>query len=210
MKAVHGQHQPTPTSLRRQAAHAASDAGDGAQVLAHARRGGLLPQGQLRLGRVQGAAAVASFLTEIYLCGVCSCQEILRRNVRGQDPLGLRGCVSVRRDRLPRGHSRAGAPPPTPPLRAPIPCVAEPATTGDPACVLPCPPGVCPPHSPPGDRGLRARLRWRRSSASPTATPSMASTWHRASTSRSCGSCSARASSASTCAAAFPSWKRPI
>jgi hypothetical protein len=38
-----------------------------------------------------GAAAVASFLatvlTEIYLCGVCSCQEeILRRNGRGQDP----------------------------------------------------------------------------------------------------------------------------
>jgi hypothetical protein len=35
-----------------------------------------------------GAAAVASFLaavlTEIYLCGVCSCQEILRRNGRGQ------------------------------------------------------------------------------------------------------------------------------
>ena len=34
-----------------------------------------------------GAAAVASFwaavLTEIYLCNVCSCQEILRRNGRG-------------------------------------------------------------------------------------------------------------------------------
>jgi pyrroline-5-carboxylate reductase len=34
-----------------------------------------------------GAAAVASFLaavmTEIYLCDVCSCQELLRRNGRG-------------------------------------------------------------------------------------------------------------------------------
>jgi hypothetical protein len=34
-----------------------------------------------------GAAAVASFeaalLTEIYLCSVCYCQEILRRNGRG-------------------------------------------------------------------------------------------------------------------------------
>jgi hypothetical protein len=34
-----------------------------------------------------GAASVASFLaavlTEIYLCNVCSCQEILRRNGRG-------------------------------------------------------------------------------------------------------------------------------
>eukprot|EP01047_Picozoa_sp_COSAG01_P037290 COSAG01_NODE_2955_length_6799_cov_5.722090_3_plen_198_part_00 len=38
--------------------------------------------------RARGAAAVASFcaavLTEIYLCSVCSCQEILRRNGRGQ------------------------------------------------------------------------------------------------------------------------------
>jgi pimeloyl-ACP methyl ester carboxylesterase len=37
-----------------------------------------------------GAAAVASFLaavlTRIYLCSVCSCQEILRRNGRGQSP----------------------------------------------------------------------------------------------------------------------------
>jgi hypothetical protein len=34
-----------------------------------------------------GAASVASFLaailTEMYLCNVCSCQEILRRNGRG-------------------------------------------------------------------------------------------------------------------------------
>jgi hypothetical protein len=34
-----------------------------------------------------GAASVASFLaavfTEIYLCDVCSCQEVLRRNGRG-------------------------------------------------------------------------------------------------------------------------------
>jgi hypothetical protein len=39
-------------------------------------------------GRTSGAASVASFeaavLTEIYLCNVCSCQEILRRNGRGQ------------------------------------------------------------------------------------------------------------------------------
>jgi hypothetical protein len=47
---------------------------------------------------VWGAAAVASFLaavfTEIYLCGVCSCQETLRRNGRGQctRPSG-RSCV---------------------------------------------------------------------------------------------------------------------
>jgi hypothetical protein len=40
------------------------------------------------VGSNHGAAAVASFLaavlTDIYLCGVCSCQEILRRNGRGQ------------------------------------------------------------------------------------------------------------------------------
>jgi hypothetical protein len=39
-------------------------------------------------GAAAVAAAVASFLeavlTEIYLCGVCSCREILRRNGRGQ------------------------------------------------------------------------------------------------------------------------------
>jgi ATP-dependent RNA helicase RhlE len=43
-----------------------------------------------RVGRTAraGAAAVVSFLaavlTEIYLCNVCSCQEILRHNGRGQ------------------------------------------------------------------------------------------------------------------------------
>jgi hypothetical protein len=40
-----------------------------------------------RLRRAPGAASVASFLAavlaEIYLCNVCSCQEILRRNGRG-------------------------------------------------------------------------------------------------------------------------------
>jgi hypothetical protein len=40
-----------------------------------------------RCEREQGAASVASFLTavftEIYLCNVCFCQEILRRNGRG-------------------------------------------------------------------------------------------------------------------------------
>jgi hypothetical protein len=43
---------------------------------------------QLPLHPEAGAAAVASVLaavlTEIYLCNVCSCQEILRRNGRGQ------------------------------------------------------------------------------------------------------------------------------
>eukprot|EP01047_Picozoa_sp_COSAG01_P124838 COSAG01_NODE_53855_length_336_cov_0.831224_1_plen_90_part_10 len=41
-----------------------------------------------RSQRRPGAAAVASslvaVLTEIYLCGIYSCQEILRRNGRGQ------------------------------------------------------------------------------------------------------------------------------
>jgi hypothetical protein len=39
-------------------------------------------------GAHEGAASVASFLaailTEMYLCNVCSCQEILRRNGPGQ------------------------------------------------------------------------------------------------------------------------------
>jgi hypothetical protein len=43
-----------------------------------------------------GAASVASFvaavLSEIYLCNVCSCQEILRRNGRGQS---VRGPIEV-------------------------------------------------------------------------------------------------------------------
>jgi hypothetical protein len=42
----------------------------------------------LMLLAADGAAAVASFLAavlaEIYLCNVCSCQEMLRRNGRGQ------------------------------------------------------------------------------------------------------------------------------
>jgi hypothetical protein len=51
---------------------------------------------------VDGAAAVASFvaavLTEMYLCNVCSCQEMLRRNGRGQPPgaLGLGWCRTAR------------------------------------------------------------------------------------------------------------------
>jgi hypothetical protein len=44
----------------------------------------------LAWGITVGAAAVASFvaavLTEMYLCGVCSCQEILRGSGRGQAP----------------------------------------------------------------------------------------------------------------------------
>ena len=50
-----------------------------------------LEDGQL-VQRLRGAAAVASFLaavlTEIYLRGVCFCQEILRRNGRGQAGAG--------------------------------------------------------------------------------------------------------------------------
>jgi hypothetical protein len=64
------------------------------------------PQGLL------GAASVASFqaaiLTEIYLCNVCSCQEILRRNGRGQETLrswrrDLNGVVPVRREGAGKG-----------------------------------------------------------------------------------------------------------
>jgi hypothetical protein len=55
------------------------------QVPAGAEAGCAAEDGQ----RQQGAAAVASFLaavlTEIYLCDVCSGQEILRRNGRAQD-----------------------------------------------------------------------------------------------------------------------------
>jgi UDP-3-O-[3-hydroxymyristoyl] glucosamine N-acyltransferase len=44
-----------------------------------------------------GAAAVASFLaavlTEIYLCGVCSCQQILRRSGRPGERSTLVRCV---------------------------------------------------------------------------------------------------------------------
>jgi hypothetical protein len=61
--------------------------------------------------RLLGAAAVASFLaavlTEICLCNVCSCHEVLRRNGRGQAPTKPRP-HSQRRPRPP--------PPPPPPL----------------------------------------------------------------------------------------------
>jgi hypothetical protein len=68
------------------AAGGADDAEESAAVLRH-------------LGAcLQGAAGVASFaaavLTEIYLCNVCSCQEMLRRNGRGQ------GCRWTTRRRL--------------------------------------------------------------------------------------------------------------
>eukprot|EP01047_Picozoa_sp_COSAG01_P070479 COSAG01_NODE_10694_length_2103_cov_2.049955_1_plen_221_part_00 len=50
----------------------------------------LLPRAARITASAAGAAAVASFLAavlaEIYLCHVCSCQEILRRNGRGQPP----------------------------------------------------------------------------------------------------------------------------
>jgi hypothetical protein len=51
-----------------------------------------------RSTRQAGAAAVASFLaaalTEIYLCDVCSCQDILRRNGRGQTGSGSKSTHS--------------------------------------------------------------------------------------------------------------------
>jgi hypothetical protein len=54
---------------------------------ASARTGGVRAQPSHTAERRPGAAAVASFLaavlTEIYLCDVCSCHEILRRNGRG-------------------------------------------------------------------------------------------------------------------------------
>jgi hypothetical protein len=46
---------------------------------------------------------VAAVLAEIYLCGVCSCQEILRRNGRGQT-YGTPGLVVSA-----RGARRLGA-----------------------------------------------------------------------------------------------------
>jgi hypothetical protein len=59
----------------------------------------------VRAGAGPGAAAVASFLvavlTEIYLYDVCSCQEILRRNGRGQ-------CAELSESRL--GFSLANGP----------------------------------------------------------------------------------------------------
>eukprot|EP01047_Picozoa_sp_COSAG01_P008465 COSAG01_NODE_334_length_18708_cov_49.649686_16_plen_202_part_00 len=80
-------------------------------------RGKSFTPGPGRLFTSRGAAAVASFLvavlTEIYLCDVRACQEILRRNGRGQ-----RGssCARSRRRRplpsarRPRGrHSAARA-----------------------------------------------------------------------------------------------------
>eukprot|EP01047_Picozoa_sp_COSAG01_P080671 COSAG01_NODE_15776_length_1300_cov_16.487094_2_plen_93_part_00 len=35
------------------------------------------------LTKADAASFLATVLTEIYLCGICSCQEILRRNGRG-------------------------------------------------------------------------------------------------------------------------------
>jgi hypothetical protein len=37
-----------------------------------------------RGGAAAAASILAAVLTEIYLCGVCSCHEMLRRNGRGQ------------------------------------------------------------------------------------------------------------------------------
>jgi hypothetical protein len=35
------------------------------------------------------ASFLAAVLTETYLCHVCSCQELLRRNGRGQEAVGV-------------------------------------------------------------------------------------------------------------------------
>jgi ubiquitin-activating enzyme E1 C len=42
------------------------------------------PTLQLKVRAAAVASCLAAVLTEIYLCGICSCQEILRRNGRGQ------------------------------------------------------------------------------------------------------------------------------
>jgi hypothetical protein len=51
-------------------------------------------------GGARGVAAVVSFLaavmTEIYLCGVCSCPEILRQNGRGQVGAGGHNLPRIR------------------------------------------------------------------------------------------------------------------
>eukprot|EP01047_Picozoa_sp_COSAG01_P048128 COSAG01_NODE_4660_length_4842_cov_22.777567_8_plen_70_part_00 len=45
---------------------------------------GLFPElSSLSLGAAAVASCLAAVLSEIYLCNVCSCQEILRRNGRG-------------------------------------------------------------------------------------------------------------------------------
>jgi hypothetical protein len=77
------------------------------------------PAGSRRWGvRGAGAAAVASFLAaalaEIYLCGICSCQEILRRRRRPLAPLPASepascGAPSDGDDRPPRAISAAAA-----------------------------------------------------------------------------------------------------
>eukprot|EP01049_Picozoa_sp_SAG25_P007139 SAG25_NODE_567_length_6885_cov_9.281757_5_plen_56_part_00 len=38
----------------------------------------------MSFGATSVASLLAAVLTEIYLCNVCSCQEILRRHGRGQ------------------------------------------------------------------------------------------------------------------------------
>eukprot|EP01047_Picozoa_sp_COSAG01_P038343 COSAG01_NODE_3107_length_6575_cov_3.080296_3_plen_180_part_00 len=55
------------------------------------RRGGLLS------GAAAGASFLTAVLTEIYLCNVCSCQEILRRNGRGQGQHRWRSSMRRRR-----------------------------------------------------------------------------------------------------------------
>jgi hypothetical protein len=45
------------------------------------------------------ASLLAAVLTEIYLCNVCSCQEILRRNGRGQSGAGSGAAVEEAQQR---------------------------------------------------------------------------------------------------------------
>eukprot|EP01047_Picozoa_sp_COSAG01_P053602 COSAG01_NODE_5763_length_4048_cov_1.373259_3_plen_116_part_00 len=53
-------------------------------------------------GATSVASVWAAVVTEIYLCNVCSCQEILRRNGRGQP----RGTSRAARRRLRAPHRR--------------------------------------------------------------------------------------------------------
>eukprot|EP01047_Picozoa_sp_COSAG01_P050215 COSAG01_NODE_5052_length_4523_cov_2.790009_3_plen_103_part_00 len=62
---------------------------------------------QLGGGAILHLNAVAcAFLTEIYLCNVCSCQEILRRNGRGQGDCVTQPPVQIRPRQQPP-HAQA-------------------------------------------------------------------------------------------------------
>jgi hypothetical protein len=88
---------PAPARDPGRPARRAGHGGGGQISLAHADLDGRLrdqavlpghPEQPRAVGPELGAAAVASFVAAVlfqrYLCGVCSCQEVLRRNGRGQ------------------------------------------------------------------------------------------------------------------------------